>query len=98
MRNGFFGLRHNAIVSRYNQNNDVGGIGTPRTHGGKGLVTRGVKEGNDPARCLDMVGANVLSDSTGLAIGDFCTSNTVEQRRLTVIDVAHDGHDRRTRK
>ena len=41
--------------------------------------------------------ADVLRDAAGLAFGDARRANRVEQRRLAVIDVTHDGDDRRTR-
>ena len=45
----------------------------------------------------DFVGADVLRDSAGFAFGDVGQANGVEQRGFTVIDVAHDGDNRRTR-
>ncbi len=39
----------------------------------------------------------MLGDAAGLAGRDFGRANGVEQRRLAVIDVAHDGDDRRAR-
>ncbi len=41
--------------------------------------------------------ANVLRDSTGLARGDFRFADGVQQAGFPVVDVAHDGHDRRAR-
>ena len=39
----------------------------------------------------------MLRDAAGLALGHLRFADRVEQRRLAVIDVAHDGHDRRAR-
>ena len=44
-----------------------------------------------------LVGADVLGDPAGLAGGDVGLADAVEQGRLAVVDVAHDGHDRRPR-
>jgi hypothetical protein len=44
-----------------------------------------------------VIGANVLRDSTGLAGDDVRFPDVVEERRLAVIDVAHDGDDGRPR-
>ena len=44
---------------------------------------------------MDLVGADVLRDATGLAGGDLGLADRVQQRRLAVVDVAHDRHDRR---
>ena len=46
---------------------------------------------------LDVVRADVLRDSAGFALGHVGDADGVEQRRLAVIDVAHDGDHRRTR-
>ena len=46
---------------------------------------------------LDLVGADVLGDAAGLAGDDVGLADRVEQRRLAVVDVAHDGDDRRPR-
>ena len=48
-------------------------------------------------RRRDLVGGDVLRDATGLAGGDARLADRVEQRRLAVVDVTHDGDDRRAR-
>ncbi len=48
-------------------------------------------------RRRDLVGANVLRDSAGLARHDVRFADVVEERRLPVIDVAHDRYDGRSR-
>ncbi len=73
---------------------------TTGTHGGERLVTRGVDEGDlalfvvDVGR--DLVGTDVLGDATGLARDHVGLADRVEESGLTVVDVTHDGHDRRT--
>ena len=42
-----------------------------------------------------MIGADVLRDAAGLATGHVGRADGVQQRSLTVIDVAHDGDHRR---
>ncbi len=44
---------------------------------------------------LDLVGADVLRDPAGLGLDDRRLADRVEQRRLAVVDVAHDRDDRR---
>ena len=93
-------LRHDAVVGRDHEDRDVGGLRTTGTHGGERLVTRGVDEGDRAARCprvrCDLVGADVLGDATGLARADVGLTDRVEQAGLAVVDVTHDGDDRRT--
>ena len=64
-------------------------------HGGERLVARRVEEGDRLAVVVDLVGADVLRDAAGLARGDLGLADRVQQRRLAVVDVAHDGDDRR---
>ncbi|NIY68662.1 xyloglucanase [Streptomyces malaysiensis] len=94
-------LGHHTVVGRHHEDRDVGRLGTAGTHGGERLVTRGVDEG-DPALFAvdlgrDLVGTDVLGDATGLARDHVGLADRVQQSRLTVVDVTHDGHHRRTR-
>ena len=91
-------LRHDAVVGRHDQYDDVGDLRAARAHRGEGRVAGRVDEGD----CLaagrdDLVGADVLGDAAGLARHDIGVADRVEQRRLAVIDMAHDGDDRRAR-
>ena len=44
------GLRHDAVVGRHHQDDDVGHLGAAGAHGGEGLVARRVEEGDLLAR------------------------------------------------
>ena len=44
----------------------------------------------------DLVGTDVLGDATGLLVDDVGVAQRVEELGLAVVDVTHDGHDRRT--
>ncbi len=50
-----------------------------------------------PSARRHLVGADVLRDAAGLAARDVGVADGVEQRRLAVVDVAHDGDDGRAR-
>src|SRR3954471_6605716 len=93
-------LRHDAVVGGHDQHHDVGDLGATGTHRGERLVTRGVDEGDRTLVALqlgdDLVGADVLGDATGLAGGDVGVPQRVQELGLPVVDVTHDGHDRRT--
>src|SRR6476620_1351161 len=95
------GLRHHAVVSGDDEDRDVGDLGTTGTHGGERLVARGVDEGDRAVDALvhlvDLVVSFVVAAATGLTAGDILVADGVEQAGLSVVDVAHDGHDRRTR-
>jgi hypothetical protein len=49
----------------------------------------------DAAVLLDLIGADVLGDAAGFAGHHVGLAERVEQRGLAVVDVAHDGDDRR---
>src|SRR5205807_747126 len=83
------GLRHDAVVGGDHQHHDVGDLRAPGTHGGEGLVAWRVEEGDDAARRLDVVCADVLRDAAGFTRGHLGAANVVEERRLAVVDVAH---------
>ncbi len=87
-----------AVIGGDHQHDDVGDVGAARAHRGKGLVARRVDEG-DPLAALqdDLIGADMLRDAAGLAGGHVGLAQRVEQRGLAVVDMAHDGDDRRPR-
>src|SRR4029453_9622326 len=93
-------LRHDAVVSGDDQHDDVGDLRATGTHRGERLVTRGVDEGDRTLVVLqlgdDLVGADVLGDAAGLARHHVAVAQGVEELGLSVVDVTHDGHDRRT--
>jgi hypothetical protein len=89
-------LRHHLVVRGHDEHHDVGNLRAPGPHGGERLVARRVEEGDLLARRqLDVIGADVLGDSPRLARHDVRFPDVVEQRSLAVVNVAHDGHDRR---
>ncbi|MPM91011.1 hypothetical protein SDC9_138136 [bioreactor metagenome] len=94
MVDGFYSLRHDAVVRRNDQNGNIGDVGTASPHGGKGRVARGVEEGNFPTCRFDLVGTDVLRDAAGLARRHMGVSNGVKQGGFAVVDVAHDDDNR----
>ena len=91
------GLRHDAVVGRDDDDGDVRDSGAARTHGRKGFVARGVEERDLLSVQHYAVSSDVLGDTAGLALDDVGLADVVQQRGLTVVDVSHDRHDRRTR-
>src|SRR5829696_8640060 len=91
-------LRHDAVVGGDDQHDDVGHLGAARPHRREGGVARRVDEGDLAAeRRGHLIGADVLGDAAGLAGDDVGLADGVEERGLAVVDMAHDGHDRRPR-
>ena len=89
MVDGLDGLRHHAVIRSNNQNNDIGYASTTSTHGGKGLVTRGINKGNGTTLDLNLRCTNCLSNAARLTSSNAGVTNGIQKRSLTVIDVAH---------
>ena len=91
-------LRFYAVISRDDQNDDVRHFGAARTHGGEGCVAGRIDEGHLGAGARrNLISADVLRDAAGLARNNVRLPDCVEQRSLAVVDVTHDGDDRRAR-
>ena len=91
-------LRHQPVIRRDDQDNDVRHIGAALAHFGEGFVARRVEEGDEvTALGLDLIGADMLRDAAGFAAHHIGAAQRVEQAGLAVVDVAHDRDDRGTR-
>ena len=92
-------LRHDTVICCDHEDRDVGGLGTTGTHGGERLVTGGVDEGDSTLFTIDgrrhLVGTDVLGDATGFLVAHIRIAKGVQEPGLTVVDVTHDGDDRR---
>ena len=97
MVDSFLRLRHHVVVSGDDDDSDVGDLRTTSTHSGEGFVTWRIEEG-DALTTLeaDAVSTDMLGDTPCFASDDVGIAQAVEERRLTVVDVTHDGDDRRT--
>ena len=95
--NGLHGLRHHGIVGCDYDDGQVGHLRTAGTHRRKRLVSRGIEECDSTTVVeRDVIGTDVLGDTTGLT-GDYIgLTDVVEKRSLTVVYVTHHGYDRRT--
>ena len=94
---GFQSLGHYAVVGGHDQDNNVGYLGAAGAHHRKDFVARSVQESDLSLGSLDAVGADALGDSARLAFGDVAVANRVQGLGLSVVNVSHYGHDRRTR-
>ena len=97
VRDRLLRLRHHAVVGGDDEDGDVGHLRAAGAHGGERLVARRVEERDLPAVDVDLVGADVLRDPARLGRDDARLADGVEQRRLAVVDVAHDRDHRRAR-
>ncbi len=90
------GLRLDAVVGGDDDHRDVRHAGAAGAHRGEGLVARRVEERHELVVVMHLVGADVLRDAAGLARDDLGRADRVQQRRLAVVDVAHDRDHGRT--
>src|SRR5437588_526136 len=89
-------LRHDAVVGRHHEHDQVGDLGAPGAHGAERLVAGGVDEDDRVAVLgLDLVSADPLRDAAGLARRDPGLADGVQDRGLAMVDVAEDGHNGR---
>ena len=97
MLDRFFRLRHDAVVSRDDEDDDVRRLCAARAHRGECRMAGRIEERDLPCRNLDVVRADVLRDAARFTARHSRLADVVEQRRFAVVDVAHDRDDRRTR-
>ena len=91
------GLGHDPVVGRDHDDRDVRDPRPAGAHRGERLVTRRIEEDDAFAVVGDLARPDVLGDPAALAGRDLGRPDGVEQARLAVVDVTHDGHDRRPR-
>ena len=97
MTDCFAGLRHYGIIrSNYNYCY-ICDLGAPGTHGSKCFVTRSIKKRNFFSIWqLHLVGTNMLCNATCFSCYHICISNIIQQRSFSMINMTHNGNNRRT--
>jgi hypothetical protein len=70
-------LRHDSIVGRHNQDDDICCLCTTGTHGGEGFVARGIEEDDVAPRGVHCIGADMLRDATSLALRDIGGTDSI---------------------
>ena len=94
----FNGLRHNAVICRNHQNNNVGYLSTASTHSGKRFVARSVDKGDLTSIDVNNRSTDMLSNAACLALCNAGLTDCVKKRCFAVVNVAHNRNDRRTRQ
>ena len=96
MVDGFNSLGHHAIIGGNHQHSDIRRLSAAGAHGSEGLMAGGIQESNGAAIEVDGIRADMLRNAARLARGDVGLADIVQQRGLAVVNVTHDGDDRRT--
>ena len=97
MADRLFRLGHHAVIRSNHDDRDVRDTCTTCTHGGEGLVARGIKEEDAAITALHLACTEMLRDAAALTCGDRRLAQCVQQARLAVVNVTHHRDDRRTR-
>ena len=93
MVNRFYGLRHDGIVGRYDDNGHVSDFGATCPHGCKGLVSGGIKKCYQAAVFQQYtVGPDMLRYTSRLSGNHIGIANMVQQGCFSVVNVSHNGH------
>ncbi len=79
MADGFFRLRHDAVVGGHDQHRDIGDIGAAGPHLGEGFVPWRIDERDGAVSAAHLVGPNVLGNAAGLALDDLGAHDAVQQ-------------------
>ena len=96
MFDGFFCLRHRAVICSHDEDHDIGDIGTSGPHAGEGAVSGSVHENNMGVSLIDPVGTHVLSDAAGFGFCNGTLADLVEQCRFSMVHMSHQSHNRCT--
>ena len=91
MVDGFDGLWHHPIICCYNQDGNIGNRCTTRPHRSKGRVSRCIQEGNLLTIFHDLVGTDVLGDSSRFTCCYTGITKGIQKGSLPVVNVSHDG-------
>ena len=97
MIQSFDGLRHESVISRDNEHDDIGHIRAAGTHCGECLMTRSIDESNGFSVQVHHGSTDILGDSAGFAACHVGFADRILKRSLSVVDVSHEGHDRTAR-
>ncbi len=89
-------LRHHTVVGGHHEHDDVSHAGPAGAHRREGFVTGCVDESQQLTAPFHLVGTDVLGYSARLACDHVRIADPVEQKRLAVVDVAHDSYDGRS--
>ena len=90
----FDGLWHNAIIRCNYDDRNIGNTGTSGTHRRKSFVARCIKERDEFAVHIDLIGTDVLCDTAEFTFNDTGITDVVKQGRLAMVDMSHDRDDR----
>ncbi len=96
MVNRFNGLRHDTVVGCDNNNGNIRQLRTARTHGGKSFMPRRIEERDLFTFITNLIRTDTLRDAARFVCRDIRFPKRIQKCCLPVVDMPHDGDDRRT--
>ena len=96
MVNCFDGLRHYTVVGSNYQNRNICYLCTTGTHRCKRFVTWSIQEGNFLSADFYLISTDMLCDTAGFGRGNMGRTNFVQQGCFTMVNMTHNGNNRRT--
>ena len=98
MVNGLYRLGHDAVVRRHHQNGNIRYLCAAGPHGRKGLMSRRIKEYDLLSLTIYLISADALRDPTRFMGRYRAFSNSIQERRLSVVHVPHNRNHRRAKR
>ena len=90
-------LRHDAVISSDDEDDDIGHHRTACAHFRESFVARCIEEGDQvTALGLHLIGTDMLCNAAGFTSLNIGTAQRIKQRGLAMVDMAHHGYNRRT--
>ena len=87
-------LRHNSVICRNNQHNDICHMRTARPHCGKGRVAGRIQKRQLCAAFgCHLIRADMLGNAAGLARDNRRFTDGIQERCFAVVNMAHDRDD-----
>jgi len=94
---GFNGLQHHAVIGGNNQHGNICRLGAAGAHGRESGMARRIDKGDPVAILFHLIGADMLGDTARFPRYHIGLADSIEQRCLAMVDMAHNGHYRRAR-
>ena len=94
MRNRLNRLGHHSVICCNNQDDNICDLCPTRAHRRKGRVARRVEKGQKIAVLLNLISADMLSNTAGFTRDNPRIADRIQKRSLTVVNMAHHRDDR----
>ena len=90
---GFNSLWHNTVIRSDNQDSNICNRSTTGTHRCKGRVSWSIKEGDFLTTLFNLVGTNMLCDTTSFSSRNTWVTKGIKKGCFTMVNVSHDSNN-----